>query len=103
MKIWFLCFLPVGELLLIRKALNEIALGFFLEKKQMICNQLLFKNNLSLKFVVQDCKNEEIEKLQLLSVLYSDGALVVGGSESYEVVNTFPTFEVQNKPIVSIT
>ena len=55
-----------------------------------------------LEFVVQDCKDQEIEKLQLVSVLYSDGVLVVGGSESYEVVNTFPTFEVQNKSIVSI-
>ena len=61
------------------------------------------KKNLSFKFVVQDCKDQGIEKLQLVSVLYSDGALVVGGSESYEVVNTFPTFEVQNKSIVSIT
>ena len=69
---------------------------------QLICNQLLFENNLFLKFVVQDCIHQEIEKLQLVSVLYSDGVLVVGGSESYEVVNTFPTFEIQNKSIVSI-
>ena len=76
---------------------------FFVRKKQLICNQLLFENDLSFKFVVQDCKDQGIEKLELVSVLYSDGVLVVGGSESYEVVNTFPTFEVQNKSIVSIT
>ena len=76
---------------------------FFVRKKQLICNQLLFENDLSFKFVVQDCKDQGIEKLELVSVLYSDGVLVVGSSKSYEVVNTFPTFEVQNKSIVSIT